>query len=54
MDVAVNPVSKEGQALMSWLDTQRIPFLAFDRAVPGQSTGPHIHIGNPSQRLAQR
>ena len=50
MDVAVNPTSKEGQALMSWLDTQRIPFIAFDRAVPGQSTGPHIHIGNPSPR----
>lgn len=50
MDVSLSPTTKEGQVLMAWLDTQGIPFIAYDRAVPGQSTGPHIHIGNPSPR----
>jgi hypothetical protein len=54
IDVAVSPTTKEGRALMTWLDTQKIPFIAFDRAVPGQATGPHIHIGLPSPHLAQR
>jgi hypothetical protein len=50
MDVAVHPDSAEGQALMSYLSSQRIPFLAFRQAVAGSATGPHIHIGRPSSK----
>jgi hypothetical protein len=52
VDVALRPESVEGQALISYLQSQGIPFLAFRAAVPGVATGPHIHIGNPSHRLA--
>lgn len=50
LDVAVHPDSTEGLALMNYLSTQGIPFMAFRRAVPGAATGPHIHIGKPSQK----
>lgn len=50
MDVAVHPDSTEGQALMSYLSSQRIPFQAFRQAVQGSATGPHIHIGRPSSK----
>jgi hypothetical protein len=53
-DVGLNPSSKEGQALLSQLQEQKIPFLAFDHAIPGVATGPHIHIGRASHRLGQR
>jgi hypothetical protein len=52
VDVALRPDSVEGQALISYLQSNGIPFLAFRAAVPGVATGPHIHIGNPSHRLA--
>ena len=52
VDVALKPDSVEGQALISYLQSNGIPFLAFRGAVPGVATGPHIHIGNPSHRLA--
>ncbi|HEX3279805.1 MAG TPA: hypothetical protein VHR36_01125 [Pyrinomonadaceae bacterium] len=52
VDVALRPDSAEGQALISYLQSNGIPFLAFRAAVPGVATGPHIHIGNPSHRLA--
>lgn len=52
VDVALRPDSVEGQALISYLQSQGIPFLAFRAAVPGVATGPHIHIGSPSHRLA--
>ena len=52
MDVALHPDSAEGQALMSHLRRSGIPFIAFRGAIPGTSTGPHIHIGKPSARLA--
>ena len=52
VDVALRPDSVEGQALISYLQSNGIPFLAFRTAVPGVATGPHIHIGNPSHRLA--
>ena len=52
VDVALRPDSVEGQALISYLQSQGIPFLAFRAAVPGVATGPHIHIGNPSHWLA--
>jgi hypothetical protein len=51
VDVALQPDSVEGRALISYLESKGIPFLAFRAAVPGVATGPHIHIGNPSHRL---
>jgi hypothetical protein len=54
MDVGVNPNSDEGQALMGYLRANGIPFTAFNFAVPGKATGPHIHIGLPSHRIALR
>ena len=52
MDVGVNPDSNEGQALMEYLRANGIPFTAFHFAVPGKATGPHIHVGLPSHRIA--
>jgi hypothetical protein len=51
LDVAVHPDTPEGQALMGWLRGQRISFLAFRSAVPGEATGAHVHVGEPSPRL---
>jgi hypothetical protein len=51
MDVALNPDSREGRTLIGYLRQAKIPFIAFRRRVEGSATGPHIHIGNPSQRL---
>jgi len=53
IDVALHPDSAEGQALMAFLRSQGIPFLAFRGAVPGSATGPHIHVGPPSKRFAR-
>jgi hypothetical protein len=53
MDVAVHPDSVEGKALIAHLRKAGIPFMAFRRAIAGTSTGPHIHIGKPSGRLAR-
>ncbi|HWO02110.1 MAG TPA: SH3 domain-containing protein [Blastocatellia bacterium] len=50
VDVALNPDSPEGQALLAKLRGFGIPYIAFRRAVPGVATGAHIHIGNPSPR----
>lgn len=51
VDVGLHPDSAEGRALIAYLQNAGIPFLAFRAAIPGVSTGPHIHIGNPSHRL---
>lgn len=51
VDVGVHPDSAEGRALIAFLQSKGIPFLAFRGAIPGVSTGPHIHIGYPSARL---
>ena len=51
MDVALHPDSAEGRAFIDHLRKEGIPFIAFRTAVPGASTGPHIHIGRPSGRL---
>ena len=51
MDLALHPDSKEGQSLLNHLRQSGIPFIAFRNAVPGASTGAHIHIGKPSPRL---
>ena len=50
VDVALHPDSVQGQALIGYLQSQGIPFLAFRAAVAGVATGPHIHIGLPSSR----
>ena len=54
MDVGVSPDSNEGQALIAYLRANGIPFTAFHSAVPGVATGPHIHVGLPSHRIAPR
>ena len=54
MDVGLHPDSNEGRALIEFLRTESIPFLAFRGAVPGVATGPHIHIGNRSPRITSR
>jgi len=51
MDVALHPDSQEGRSLISHLRQSRIPFIAFRNAIPGSSTGAHIHIGRPSRAL---
>ncbi|MFL6273978.1 MAG: hypothetical protein ACJ74G_02125 [Blastocatellia bacterium] len=51
MDVAVHPDSAEGRALMAYLRSQGIPFIAFRQAVSGSATGAHIHVGYPSHRI---
>lgn len=51
VDVGLHPDSAEGRALIAYLQNAGIPFLAFRGAISGVSTGPHIHIGNPSNRL---
>lgn len=52
VDVPLHPDSVEGKTLISFLQNEGIPFLAFRGAIPGVSTGAHIHIGRPSQRLS--
>ncbi|MBI2528503.1 MAG: hypothetical protein HYV93_21280 [Candidatus Rokubacteria bacterium] len=54
IDVAVHPDSAEGQGLMDYLRSAGIPFLAFRRAVAGEATGAHVHIGQPSRRITAR
>jgi hypothetical protein len=51
VDVGLHPDSEEGRALIGYLQSENIPFLAFRSAIPGVATGPHIHIGTPSHRL---
>ena len=53
IDVAVTPDSAEGQALMAYLRSVGIPFIAFRYAVRGSATGAHIHIGYPSRRISR-
>jgi hypothetical protein len=51
VDVAVDPDRPEGRFLRQLLESLRIPYYVFRRAVPGVATGAHIHIGPPSERL---
>lgn len=51
VDVALHPDSAEGRALIGYLQSRGITFIAFRAAVPGSATGPHIHIGPPSGRI---
>lgn len=54
MDVGVSPDSAEGRALMEYLRGSGVPFTAFRFAIPGTATGPHIHVGRPSHKIAPR
>jgi hypothetical protein len=54
LDVALHPDSQEGRALMSFLRTSGIPFIAAWGSVPGATSGAHIHVGQPSPRLIVR
>ncbi|HZS03288.1 MAG TPA: hypothetical protein VFD58_00305 [Blastocatellia bacterium] len=54
MDVPLSPDSAEGRALMECLRANSVPFTAFHHAIPGSATGPHIHVGLPSHRIAPR
>ena len=51
VDVALHPDSAEGKALIDYLRSNGIPYLAFRSAIRGVATGAHIHIGHPSHRL---
>lgn len=51
VDVALHPDSVEGRALINYLQSRGITFIAFRAAVPGAATGAHIHIGAPSHRI---
>jgi hypothetical protein len=51
MDVGLHPDSSEGRALIKFLTSEEIPFLAFRTSIPGIATGPHIHVGNGSHRI---
>jgi len=52
VDVAVHPDSAEGQALIGYLASQGVSFIAIRGAIPGSATGAHVHIGPPSKRIA--
>jgi hypothetical protein len=52
MDIGLSPDSVEGESLMEYLRSNGVPFTAFHFAIPGVATGPHIHIGLPSHRIA--
>ena len=52
IDLALHPDSLEGRAVMDWLRQAGLSFIAFRGAVSGAATGAHIHVGEPSQRLA--
>jgi hypothetical protein len=54
MDIPLCPDSAEGRALMEYLRANGVPFTAFHHAIPGSATGPHIHVGLPSHRIAPR
>jgi len=52
VDIAVHPDSAEGKALIGYLTSQGVSFIAIRGAIPGSATGAHIHIGPPSKRIA--
>ncbi|HOL71355.1 MAG TPA: hypothetical protein PLA43_03565 [Bryobacteraceae bacterium] len=51
VDVALDPDQPEGEWLRNYLRSRGIPHYVFRAVVPGRSTGPHIHIGPPSERI---
>lgn len=51
VDVALHPDDPEGMFVIDLLYEWDIPFIAFRSSMPGQSTGPHIHIGPRSEHI---
>jgi len=51
VDVAINPNASEGMWLRHYLQSLKIPYYAFTRAIRGKATAAHIHIGPGSIRL---
>jgi hypothetical protein len=54
LDLAVHPDSPEGRTLMEHLRAQGIPFIAARGAIPGSTSGAHLHVGQPSPRISAR
>lgn len=54
LDVGLHPDSPEGRALVQFLRAEGIPFLTFRGPIPGVASGPHVHIGRPSNRIGAR
>lgn len=54
VDVAVVPSAPEGIWLRQYLQSRKIPYYAFSRAIPGKATAAHIHIGPGSTHLANQ
>jgi hypothetical protein len=52
LDLALHPDTPEGRAVMDWLRRAGLSFIAFRGAVSGSATGAHIHVGEPSARVA--
>jgi hypothetical protein len=52
IDLAVHPDTAVGRAVMEWLRKSGLSFIAFRGAVAGAATGAHLHVGEPSHRLA--
>lgn len=50
VDVALSPDHPEGAWLCRFLQSMKIPYYAFRRAIPGSASAPHIHIGPGSVR----
>jgi len=48
VDIALNPDSEEGVWLRQYLEKEQIPYFAYRRAVTGQASAAHIHLGPPS------
>jgi len=54
LDIAVHPDSPEGHALMDYLREAGIPFIAAWGVIPGSASGAHLHVGQPSPRIAAK
>ena len=54
VDIGVAPFSSDGLWIQDYLQKLKIPYLTFRAAIAGIATGPHIHVGLPSHRLAKR
>lgn len=54
-DVGIHPSSAQGQRFIKYLQSQGIPYSAFDRPITKNgriiATGPHIHVGIPSPNI---
>ena len=53
IDIAIDPDSKEGLWLRQYLEAQQIPYFAYRRAVTGQASAAHIHLGPPQPPLGK-